>query len=121
RVLDEIAEQAPYIKIIGNQENAVKKIEYRTDRFRVKRKERGIKVYQILEDSKEARKEKTDEYTKVKFLKSISKSKDAIFIYKDTTVHLILGAELCAIRIQSEEYTKAQELNFDELWKVARR
>ncbi|MFQ5620686.1 MAG: TrmB family transcriptional regulator [Candidatus Nanoarchaeia archaeon] len=120
RVLDEIVENAEYIKIMGNQENAIKKIDYRTDRFRMKRKERDVKVYQLLEDSPEARREKIDKFTKVRFIKSISKSKDAIFIYNDTTVHLILAEEISAIRIKSKEYTQAQEICFDELWSVAK-
>jgi hypothetical protein len=51
----------------------------------------------------------------------LRESKDAIFIYNDVTVHLILSGELTAIRIKSKEYTKAQEINFDELWGKARR
>ena len=120
KVLDEIAQTTGDVKIIGNQDNAITRIGYRTDKFRLKRKEHGIKVHQILEDSAEARKEKSDAYTAVKFLKSIKDSKDAIFMYGDTTVHLILAQEVSAIRIQSKEYTKAQEINFDELWKVAK-
>lgn len=120
KVLDEIVENASYLKIIGNQENALEKIGYRANKFRMRRKERGFKVYQILEDSKEARKEKADKYTEVRFLKSIKNSMDAIFIYNDTTVHLILGHELSIIRIKSKEHTKAQEINFDELWKISK-
>jgi len=120
-ILDEIIENADYIKIIGSQKNAIKRIGYRTERFRSKRKERGIRVYQILEESKEARKEKENTYTKIRFLKSIEKSRDAIFIYNDATVHLILAQELSAIRIKSKEYTQAQEINFNELWKQAKK
>jgi sugar-specific transcriptional regulator TrmB len=121
-ILDDIVEDAKSnIKIIGSQENAIEKIDYKTDKFRNRRKERGIKTYQILEDSKEARKEKLDKLTELRFLKSLKESKDAIFIYNDVTVHLILSGELTAIRIKSKEYTKAQEINFDELWSKARK
>jgi len=121
KILDEIAENGLIIKIIGNQENAVKRIDYRTDKFRAKRKEKGSMVFQILEDSDQSRKEKTDKNTKVRFLKSLKESDDAIFIYDNTTVHLILAQEISAIRIKSIEYTKAQEINFDELWKIAKK
>lgn len=120
QILDEILEHTKYIKIIGNQENAVETIDYRTDKFRARRKEKGIKTFQILEDSKKSRSEKIDKYTEVRFLKSIADSRDAIFIYNNVTIHLILGHELSAIKVQSDEYTRAQEINFDELWKIAK-
>ncbi|MFH0936631.1 MAG: helix-turn-helix domain-containing protein [Candidatus Woesearchaeota archaeon] len=121
KILDEIAQNAKTIKLIGNQVNAIQRIGYRTDRFRNLRKETKSKMYQILEDSKEARNEKVDKYTEVRFLKSIKDSKEVLIIYNDTTVHIILSEEISAIRIKSKEYTQSKEIIFDELWKIAKK
>jgi len=121
QILDEISENAKELLIIGSQKNAEKIIEYRTDRFRTKRKSQKSKVRQILEESKEARKEKLDKFTSVKFLKSLEKSRDAIVIYNDITVHLILTEEISAIKIINPEYTNTQRIIFEELWKVAKK
>jgi HTH-type transcriptional regulator, sugar sensing transcriptional regulator len=121
RVLDEISENAKVLKIIGSQQNAIETIDYKTDKFRAKRKEKKSKTFQILEDSSEARKEKEDKFTEVRFLESLKNSKDAIFIYDDVTVHLILAQEISAIKIKSKEYTNAQKIVFDELWNKAKR
>jgi hypothetical protein len=121
KLLDEIVEEASFIKIIGSQEAAIEKLGYRTDRFRAKRKYRKVETMQILEDSKEARKEKIDEFTHVRFLKSIGDSKEATLIYNNTTVHLIQSYEIIAIKTISKEYTKMREIIFDELWNNAKR
>jgi len=120
KVIDEIAENATSLKIIGSQQKAIEKLGYRTDRFRVKRKKTGFKVKQILEESQEARKEKKDKLTQVKFLKSLSDSHEGMFIYENTVVHLIESDEIIAIRIKSKEYTQAREIIFNELWKIAK-
>ncbi len=121
RVLDNIVENANEIFIIGSQENAIEKIDYRVDRFRTKRKERKIKIRQILEDSREARKEKYEGLTQVKFLKNLSNSREATFIYDDIVVHLIISHELTAIKIKSKEYADSQKIIFEELWKSAKK
>lgn len=121
KALDDIAENAKVIKLIGNQKNALEKIGYRADRFRTKRKYAKSKIYQILEDSPEARSEKVDRYTEVRFLRSIKDSKDVIIIYGDTTAHIILGEEISAVRVKSKEYTRTMEIVFDELWSKAKK
>jgi sugar-specific transcriptional regulator TrmB len=121
KVLDEVAENARVIKLTGNHKNALEKIGYRADRFRAKRKHAKSKIYQILEDSSEARSEKVDIYTEVRFLRSIKNSKDVTIIYGDTTAHIILGEEISAIRVRSKEYSRSMGIVFDELWSKAKR
>ena len=121
RALEEMSEKPGRLMIIGSQQNAVKIIGYRADRFRTKRKEHNCRVRQILEDSAEARKESSDRYTEIRFLKSLSAAKEAVFIQDDTTVYLILTAEPLAVRIRSREHTQTQKILFQELWQKARK
>jgi len=118
--LDSILNNAKSIKLIGSRENALKVIQYHPDNFIAKRIEKKIPIKQILEESPEARKIKNTKYSKMKFLNSIKKSKNVIFIYGDTVLNLILGHELSAIKIKSKEYSDSQEILFDELWKIAK-
>jgi len=121
KLIDEIAENAHIIKLIGNQKNAAERMGYRADRYRTRRKRARSKEYQLLEDSPESRKEPIDKYTEVRFLKSLKDSKDVIIIYDDVTVNVLLGEEISAIRIKSKEHTKAMEIVFDELWSKAKK
>ncbi|MFH1211071.1 MAG: helix-turn-helix domain-containing protein [archaeon] len=121
KLIDEIAENARVIKLIGNQKNAAEKMGYRADRYRAKRKRARSKEYQLLEDSPDSREEKVDRFTEVRFLKSLKDSKDVIIIYDDVTVHVLLGEEISAIRVRSKEHTKAMEIVFDELWSLAKK
>lgn len=119
--LDSILNNAKSIKLIGNRENAIRVIEYHPDNFIANRIAKKIPIKQILEDSPEARKLKSLKFSEVRYLESIKNSKNVIFIYGDTVVNLILGAELSVIRIQSKEYTQSQEILFDLLWKLAKK
>lgn len=119
--LDSILNNAKSIKLIGNRENAIKVIEYHPDNFIANRIARKIPIKQILEDSPEARKLKSLKFSEVRYLESIKNSKNVIFIYGDTVINLILGAELSVIKIQSKEYTQSQEILFDLLWKIAKK
>lgn len=118
--LDSILNNAKSIKLIGSRKNALKVIQYHPDNFIANRIARKIPIKQILEDSPEARKLKNLKFSQVKYLDSVKDSKNVTFIYGDTVVNLILGAELSAIRIQSKEYTQFQEILFDELWKISK-
>ncbi len=119
--LDSILNNAKSIKLVGSRENAIRVIEYHPDNFIAKRIEKKIPIKQILEESPEARKLKSLKFSEVRYLDSIKNSKNVIFIYGDTVVNLILGAELSVIRIQSKEYAQSQEILFDELWKLAKK
>ena len=121
QILDEISDRAKELLIIGSQKNAEKIIEYRTDRFRTKRKSKRSKVRQILEESLESRREKIDKFTQVRFLKSLEESRDATFIYGDVVVHIILAEEISAIKIVNPEYANSQRIIFEEIWGIAKR
>ena len=99
-----------------SQGNALEKIGYHPEKFRLKREERKIIVKQILEESVDARKEKSNKYTKIKFVKSLTNSREAMFITNEYTYHIILQYEISAIRIKSSDHAQTMELLFDELW-----
>lgn len=122
RLFDEIIERAESeVCIIGSQKNAVEKIGYRTDRFRQRRKEKGLLIRQILEESVPARSEEKNRYTKVRYLKRLSRSKEAIFILENYVYHIILQHEISAIRIKSADHAYSTKLIFEALWEKARR
>jgi len=121
KLLDEILENAKSLKIIGSQGNALEKIGYHPEAFRVKRLAGKIPVKQILEISEESKKIKKDKYTEIKFLKSLNESKEGTFIYNDSVVHFNFQYELTAIKIISKDHARAMEIMFDELWKVAKK
>lgn len=121
KLLDEILDNAKSLKVIGSQGNALQKIDYQPEKFRLKRLGKKISIKQILEISEESKKIKEDKYTEIKFLKSLNDSKEGTFIYGDTVAHLIFQYELTAIKIKSKEHARATEIMFDELWKSARK
>jgi len=59
---------------MGSQGNALEKIEYHPEKFRLKKLEKKIHIKQILEESKESRQVPTDKLTKIRFLKAFDKS-----------------------------------------------
>ncbi len=119
KLLDEILDNAKTLKVLGSQGNALEKIGYHPDKFRIKRLEKKIKIRQILEISKESKLIKNDKFTQVRFLKSLNDSKEAIFIFKNHVYHIILQYEISAIKIKSIDHAKAMEIIFDELWEKA--
>lgn len=119
RILEEILEEASTLKIIGSQGNALERIGYHPDKFRMKRLEKKINVQQILEVSTESKKIPRDICTEIRFLPSLNASKEAIFISKDTVYHIILSHEICAIKIISKEHRAAMGVLFTELWEKA--
>jgi sugar-specific transcriptional regulator TrmB len=119
KILDEILDNAKTLKVIGSQGNALEKIGYHPEKFRMKRLSRKIVIKQILEISKESKQVKNDKYTKVRFLKSLNESKEAIFIFDDCVYHLILQYEISAIKIKSKDHARSMEIMFDELWQKA--
>jgi len=119
KILDEILDTAKTLKVIGSQGNALEKIGYHPEKFRMKRLNRKIMIRQILEVSKESRQVKSDKYTEVRFLKSLNESKEAVFIFDDCVYHLILQYEISAIKIRSKDHTRSMEIMFDELWRRA--
>lgn len=121
KLLDEIIDNAKEIKVMGSQGNALEKIEYHPEKFRIKRLDRKIKIRQILEISKESKKIPQDKYTKVRFLESLSNSREGTFIYGDVVIHFIFQHELTAIRIKSKEHAIATEIIFDELWEKSKK
>ncbi|MFA6036482.1 MAG: helix-turn-helix domain-containing protein [Candidatus Micrarchaeia archaeon] len=119
KLLEEMLETAKSIKVIGSQGNALEKVGYHPEKFRMKRLARKIKIRQLLEVSEESRKVTTDKYTEVRFLKALNSSKEAIFLLDDCVYHIVFQYEISAIRIRSKDHAAAMEIMFDELWKTA--
>ena len=119
KLLDEILQSAKSLKVIGSQGNALEKVGYHPEKFRLKRLERKTRVKQILEVSPESRRVWNDKYTQVRFLKSLNESKEAIFLLEDCVYHIVFQYEISAIRIRSKDHAKAMEILFDELWNRA--
>ncbi|MBM3232391.1 hypothetical protein FJZ21_03385 [Candidatus Pacearchaeota archaeon] len=120
KIFDEIINNATKeILIIGNMDNAIEKIDYRTDKFRNLRKDKGIKVRQILEKSGTSLQEKIDKYTEVKYLIDLKNSKEAIFIANNSVYHVLLESEISAIKIKSKEHTNTMKILFESLWRIA--
>jgi len=121
RIFDEILNNAKELLVMGSQGNALEKIGYHPEKFRLKRIENKVRIKQILEDSKEARNVPVDELTKVKFLKAFNKSKEGTFIYGESVYHIIFQYEISAIKIKSKEHADAMRIMFDEMWNKAKR
>lgn len=120
-VFDEILGHNKEIYLIGCKHNAFEKIDYLTEKFRIKRVEKKIKIKQILEDSKEARSIPIDKYTKVKFLNKVQNNKEVTFIVADYVYHVILQYELSVVRIKSKEHADSMRVMFEELWNKSRK
>jgi sugar-specific transcriptional regulator TrmB len=116
KIFDEILNNAKELLVMGSQGNALEKIDYHPKKFRLKRIENKVQIKQILEDSKEARNVPVDKFTKVKFLKSFDRSKEATFIFDDYVYHIILQYEISAIKIKSKDHSEAMRIMFKELW-----
>ncbi|MFA5797541.1 MAG: helix-turn-helix domain-containing protein [Candidatus Woesearchaeota archaeon] len=119
KLFDEILDHATTLKVIGSQGNALEKIGYHPEKFRLKRLEKKIKIKQILEISLESKKIKEDKFTEVRFLKSLNNSKEGMFIFDDYVYHILFQYEISAIKIKSKDHTEAIAILFDELWKKA--
>ncbi|MBU0471299.1 MAG: hypothetical protein KKF89_01740 [Nanoarchaeota archaeon] len=119
KIFDEILNNAKELKVIGSQGNALEKIGYHPEKFRLKRIKNKIQIKQILEVSKESKEIKNDEYTEVRFLKSLNKSKEGMFIFDDYVYHIIFQYEISAIKIKSKDHVNAMNIMFDELWHKA--
>ncbi len=120
KILDEILDNAKSLKVIGSMGNALEKIDYHPEKFRKRRIERKIKIKQILELSKESKKIDQDTFTEIKFLESLNKSKEGIFMFDDFVYHIIFQFEISALKIKSKDHAKSMEIMFDELWKIAK-
>lgn len=121
KIFDEMLDNAKELKVIGSQANALEKIGYHPEKFKLKRINNKIKIKQVLEISEESKKIKNDSLTQVKFLKSLNKSKEAIFIFNDYVYHIIFQYEISAIKVKSKDHAKAMEIIFDELWKQVKK
>lgn len=121
KIFDEILDNAKELKVIGSQGNALEKIGYHPEKFRLKRLEKKIKIKQILEISKESKLIKNDKFTEVKFLRSLNDSKEGMFIFDDYVYHIIFQYEISAIKIKSKDHAKSMEIMFDDLWKIAKK
>ncbi|MFA6072517.1 MAG: helix-turn-helix domain-containing protein [Candidatus Woesearchaeota archaeon] len=121
KLFDEILDNAKTLKVIGSQGNALEKIGYHPEKFRLKRLENKIKIKQILEVSKDAKQIKNEKYTEVRFLKSLKNSKEAIFIFDDYVYHLILQYEISAIKIKSIDHANTMNIMFDDLWNSSKK
>jgi len=119
KILDEILNNAKSLKIIGSIGNALEKIDYHPDKFRIKRMEKKIPIKQILEISKESKQIKRNEYTQIRFLDKLNEAKECIFILEDYVYHIILQYDISAIKIKSKDHVKVMEIIFDELWRKA--
>jgi hypothetical protein len=117
KIFDEILDNAKTIKVIGSQGNALEKIGYHPEKFRLKRIQNKIKIKQILEISEESKKIKNDKYTEVRFLKSLNPSKEGMFIFEDYVYHIIFQYEISAIKVKSKDHAQTMEIMFDDLWK----
>jgi sugar-specific transcriptional regulator TrmB len=120
KIFDEVLSNAKELLVMGSQGNALEKIGYHPEKFRMKRVENQIKIKQILEDSKEARAVPQDELTQVKYLRIFDKSKEGTFIYDDYVYHIIFQYEISAIKIKSEEHADAMRIMFNEMWKKSK-
>ena len=120
RILDEILDNTKKLKVIGSQGNALQKIGYHPEKFRLKRISKKINIRQILEISKESEKIRPDKYTQIRYLKSLNTSKEAIFISDECTYHIILQYEISAIKIRSKDHAHSMGIMFDELWEKGR-
>ena len=121
KIFDEILDNSEGWKVIGSQGNALEKIGYHLEKFRLKRLQNKVKIKQILEISEESKKIKSDKYTEVKFLKSLNSSKEGIFILEDYVYHIIFQYEISAIKIRSKDHAQAMRIMFDDLWKQAKK
>ncbi|MEK6927151.1 MAG: helix-turn-helix domain-containing protein [Nanoarchaeota archaeon] len=119
KIFDEILENARNLKVIGSMGNALEKIGYHPEKFRMRRIERKIKIKQILELSKESKLIKKDKYTEIKFLNSLKDSKEGIFMFEDYVYHIIFQYEISAIKIKSKDHANSMEIMFDDLWENA--
>lgn len=120
KLFEEILDNTKELKVLGSQGNALEKIGYHPEKFRLKRLANKIKIKQILEISEESKKIEEDEYTEVKFLKSFGESREGTFIFGDYVYHLILQYEISAIKIHSKDHANAMRIMFDELWEHAK-
>ncbi|PIN94031.1 hypothetical protein COU54_00670 [Candidatus Pacearchaeota archaeon CG10_big_fil_rev_8_21_14_0_10_31_24] len=120
KIFDEILDNAKELKVLGSQGNALEKIGYHPEQFRLKRIKNKIKIKQLLEISDESKSIKKDTYTKVRFLKSLKDSKEGIFIFEDLVYHVIFQYEISAIKIKSKDHAKAMNIIFDDLWGKAK-
>ena len=119
-LLNEILENAKSLKVIGSRENALGRIDYHPEKFAIRRVEKKIPLKQILEISETAEKAKKKKYTETRFLKELEKSKEVTFIFDDYVYHILLQHEITAIKIKSKEHSRATEIMFDKLWKIAK-
>ena len=108
------------MKVIGSQGNALEKIGYHPEKFKIKRLEKQIQIKQILEKSKEAKKVKPDRYTEVRSIDSLSNSKEVLFLFDEHVYHIIFQYEISAIKIKSKDHFETMDIMFDELWNKAR-
>ncbi|PLW80224.1 hypothetical protein C0585_03670 [Candidatus Woesearchaeota archaeon] len=120
KLLDEILDNAKELKVIGSQGNALEKIGYHPHKFWVKRIEKKIRIKQILEISEESKKYPNDKFTEIRFLESLSNSKEGTFIFDDYVYHIIFQYEISAIKIRSKDHADAMNIMFYELWKKAK-
>lgn len=121
KIFDEILENAKSLKVIGSQGNALEKIGYHPEKFRMKRLERKIRIRQILEVSKDSKAIRNDRYTEVRYLPSLNESKEGVFIFDDYVYHILFQYEISAVKIKSKDHARAMEIVFDELWERAGR
>lgn len=119
KVLDDVLEKCSSVIVIGNEDDARKMITYHPENFRVNRIKRKIKIKNLLEESKTARKLKDDEYSEVRHLDSLRETKTVTVIYNDVTASIIMEEPIKTIKITSKEYTKNQLIFFKRLWDVA--
>jgi sugar-specific transcriptional regulator TrmB len=120
KIFDEILENAKDLLVIGSQGNALEKIGYHPEKFRLKRFEKKIKIRQILEISNDSKKIKNDKFTKVRFLRPLNESKEGMFIFEGFVYHIIFQYEISAIKIKSRDHANAMKIMFEELWKKAK-
>ena len=121
KIFDEILNNAKDLFVMGNQGNALEKIGYHPEKFRIKRIENQIKIKQILEDSKESRSVPVDKLTEIKFLKAFDKSKEGTFIYGESVYHIIFQYEISAIKIKSKDHADSMRIMFNEMWNKAKK
>ena len=119
KIFDEILTNAKELLVMGSQGNALEKIGYHPEKFRIKRIENKINIKQILEDSQEARDVPKDKLTEVKFLNAFEKSKEGTFIYDEYVYHIIFQYEISAIKIKSKDHADAMRIIFNEMWNKA--
>jgi len=120
KILDDILKNKKETWIMANEKNAREITKHHPENFKLKRKEKKIRIRNLLEESQVARSLKNDRYSEVRYTKALKQSKEVLIIYGNVTAHILMEEQIKIIKISSKEYTKTQRLLFETLWNNAK-